>query len=310
MKKIIAVVLTACLLFSGCEFADNTEPEVTTVSETTAPEPQPYPVSVNNVVFEKAPEAIISLSPALTEILYEMGMDEKIVGRSSYCDYPEEVKALADMGSSASPDIDKICAMKPDLVLTSTPIAGKDVFAMEQLGIKTLLIEAPETLEQFRAVYRGLGLIENGLFTGAEAGDTAYSPISKACDNTGVVNIGSFVYITEGKAAATGDTLESAVLSCFGKNLAEKGERYAFDTTSLLENQPDILLVSDIYTYEDIMADETLSQLDAAIKGRIIYLDNTCFERPSGRITSLIEKLIEDYKKLGETDSEAEAVIE
>lgn len=309
MKKIIALALIACLFLSGCEFADSNT-EVTSTTETTVAEPQPYPVTINGITFEKAPETVICLSPALTEIVYEMGYGEKLVGRSSYCDYPEEAKNLADMGSSANPDIEKICAVKPELVLTSTPIAAKDVFTMEQLGIKTMVIESPETLEQFRAIYRAVGLMENGLFTGTEAGDSAYSPISKACDNTGVVNMGSFVYITEGKTAATGDTLENAVLSCFGTNLAKDGKRYSFDTAELLTNQPDVLLVSGIYTYDDIMADETLSRLDAVINGRIIYIDNTYFERPSARITELIEKLLDDYKKLSADEGPSQAVIE
>ena len=297
MKRLSVLLLAVAIMLCGCRNADNDTPEETTES-TAAQEPAPYPFFVNGTEIAKQPERVVCLSPALTEIIYEMGYGDKIVGRSSYCDYPSDVKKAADLGSSANPDIDAIVDMMPDLVITSTQIASKDTFAMEQSGIRTVLIPAPTTLEGFSSIYTSIGLIFEGMFTGTEKGEDTYSPVSKALGNTDAVNIGSFVYVTENLTAAGGDTFESAVLSCFGSNIAKSGTGYGFDIAELAEKQPDTILLSDKYTVEELLEDEYYSQLDAVIENRVIYIDNVYFERPSARITILIDGLLIDFRNL------------
>ena len=298
MKKIFAVLLTFSLLLSGCHVSNSQDEEITTTTEAEVSEPQPYPITINDVEIEKAPEKIVCLSPALTEILYEMGFGERIIGRSSYCDYPSAVMSAEDVGSSANPNIDRIIQLQPDLVLTATAIASKDILRMSEAGIKTLVISAPTTIEDFSANYVALGLLMNGLFTGTEKGEQFFSDISKTLDNSSAVSFGKFVYITQNLTVAGGDTFEGAVLSCFGENLAAEAGGYSFDKSLLLENQPDLILLSDDYTLEDLQNDEICSQLDCVMNGNVLPVDNSYFERPSARIIKFLQNLITEYKKL------------
>lgn len=298
MKKLSALLLAIAVMLCGCEDADNDDIPEETTENTDSAEPMPYPFIVNGTEISAQPEKVVCLSPALTEIIYEMGYGDKIVGRSSYCDYPTDVKNAADLGSTANPDIDAIIDLLPDLVITSTSIASKDTFAMEQAGIKTVLIPAPTTLEGFSSIYTSLGLIFEGIFTGTEKGEDAYSVISKALGNTDAMNIGSFIYVTENLTIAGGDTFENAILSCFGSNIAKNETGYGFDKSELIENQPDIILLSDKYSIDDLLADEYYSQLDAVNENRIIFINNVYFERPSVRITILIDSLLIDFSNL------------
>lgn len=297
MKRLSVLLLAIAVMLCGCKSADNDIPDETT-ENTAAEEPTPYPFFVNGTEIAAQPERVVCLSPALTEIIYEMGYGDKIVGRSSYCDYPSDVKKADDLGSSANPDIDAIIDMMPDLVITSTPIASKDTFAMERAGIRTVLIPAPTTLEGFSSIYMSLGLIFEGMFTGTEKGEDTYSAVSKALGNTDAVNIGSFVYVTENLTAAGGDTFESAVLSCFGSNIAKSETGYGFNRAELIEDQPDIILLSDKYTVDDLLEDEYYSQLDAVVENRVIFINNVYFERPSARITILIDGLLIDFSNM------------
>ena len=298
MKKFLALLLTCTLLLSGCHVDSPQTEEETTSTEAEVSEPQPYPITINDVEIEKSPEKIVCLSPALTEILYEMGFGERIIGRSSYCDYPSAVMSAEDVGSSANPNIDRIIQLQPDLVLTATAIASKDVLRMSEAGIKTLVISAPATIEQFSANYTALGLLMNGLFTGTEKGEQAFADISKTLDNSTAVSFGKFVYITQNLTVAGGDTFESAVLSCFGENLGADAEGYSFDKSLLLENQPDLILLNDNYTLEDLQNDEICSQLDCVVNGNVLLVDNSYFERPTARIIKFLQNLTTEYKKL------------
>lgn len=298
MKRLSALLIAIAVMLCGCGDSDNDDiPEETTES-TESPEPMPYPLSVNGTEILAQPEKVVCLSPALTEIIYEMGYGDKIVGRSSYCDYPSDVMQAADLGSTANPNIDAIIDLLPNLVITSTAIASKDTFAMEQAGIKTVFIPAPTTLEGFSSIYTSLGLIFEGMFTGTEKGEDAYSVVSKNLGNTEAVNIGKFVYVTENLTVAGGDTFESAVLSCFGSNIAKNETGYAFDKAELIEDQPDIILLNDKYTVDDLLNDEYYSQLDAVIENKVISINNVYFERPSVRITILIDGLMIEYRDL------------
>lgn len=306
MKKHTALILvfafTAAALFGGCSDNDDKQPETTTLPSITESEPTPYPFTLNDVEIDKRPEKIVCLSPALAEIIYELGYSETIIGRSSYCDFPPAISSVKDVGSTANPNMEAISELNPDLVISSTPIASKDIFALEQKGIKTLIIPAPTSLEGFSSIYTSLGLVFEGMFIGTEKGEETYSGISKLLGNTENINIGNFVYITEGLAAAGGNTFESAVLSCYGTNIARTAENYEYDTSLLSENQPAVILVNNQYTRYDIINDEILGQLDAVKENRIIFIDNMFFERPTARITNLINNMLSDFRNLGRED--------
>jgi iron complex transport system substrate-binding protein len=69
-----------------------------------------------------APEIVrvVSLAPNLTEIVFAIGAGNRLVGRTSYCDFPPEAKAVAEVGDTLHPSLERIVALKPQLVLVST----------------------------------------------------------------------------------------------------------------------------------------------------------------------------------------------
>lgn len=64
------------------------------------------------------PQRIVSLVPALTEMLFAVGAGPQVVGVSSYDEYPPQVKSLPRVGALLDPDTERILSLKPDLVLT------------------------------------------------------------------------------------------------------------------------------------------------------------------------------------------------
>ncbi len=296
-KRIIPLLISVCLLLSGCdirmETPETTEdalPAVATTEISAEPdaEPQPFPVIINDITIEKAPERVASLSPSLTEIIFEMGYGDKLVGKGSYCDYPEETALITDIGRPSKPDINAIISLSPEVLFTATAIPLKDQYKLEENGIKTVYIPYPENMVQFEKIYNAVGLIFEGKFDGEAAGEKGFSPVSEALASS-AHSIGSFIYITEGLTVATGDTFEHSVLSAFGENIGEPGSDYGYDKEYLLEFQPELIFLNDNYTIDDLLADDTYSQLTAVVNGNVYNINNMYFERPSGRITELIE---------------------
>ncbi len=264
---------------------------VTTVlSEDVADEPMPFPATVNDVAIEASPEKVVSLSPSLTEIICEMGYGDKITGRGSYCDYPEEIISVTDVGRPSKPDIDMIISLSPDILFTATAIPTKDLYRLEENGIKTVYIPYPENIEQFENIYCAVGIIFEGKFDGEACGKNVFEAVSSAISASDA-ELGDFVYITEGLTVATGDTFESSLLSNFGANIGESGKDYGYPKEFLAEFQPEIILLNDNYSIDDLLADEVYGQLTAVAEGKVYTINNAYFERPSGRITELIDYL-------------------
>ncbi|MBU1061339.1 MAG: ABC transporter substrate-binding protein, partial [Candidatus Omnitrophica bacterium] len=61
-------------------------------------------------------QRIVSLAPSTTEILFALGLDEEIVGVSSFCDYPLKALEKEKVGTFSQPNIEKILSLRPDIV--------------------------------------------------------------------------------------------------------------------------------------------------------------------------------------------------
>ena len=69
---------------------------------------------------EPSPRRIVSLAPATTEVIFALGAGDRVIGVTSFCDYPEEAKKKQKVGGMSNPSLEAVVALKPDLVVMST----------------------------------------------------------------------------------------------------------------------------------------------------------------------------------------------
>ena len=86
---------------------------------------------------EDAPATVISLVPSITESMFDLNLGKRVIGRTDYCIYPEgKVDALPALGGTKNPDVQRIIAMQPGLVMANFEENRKeDVQALEEAGI-------------------------------------------------------------------------------------------------------------------------------------------------------------------------------
>ncbi len=100
---------------------------------------------------------VVSLLPSFTEILFAIGAGDRLVGRTTWCDYPPQALAVPSVGDGMPPSVEAVAARHPDLVVLYR--SGPNVAAAEQLerlGIRTVLFDL-NRLEQLGPVTRRLG---------------------------------------------------------------------------------------------------------------------------------------------------------
>lgn len=290
------ILIITCLFSAGCDNnnsvsvqSEQTFPAFAMGTVTETAEPSEYPVYINETEIKEKPERVVSLSPSLTEIIFEMGYGDKLVGRSAYCNYPEAVSGITEVGKPSQPDIDTIIGLSPNIIFTATAIPNKDIIALRNSGIETVYIAAPRSLEEMKGIYYATALVFEGAFNAESVSEKAWKTISDIMPTE--KSLGKYIYITEGMNIAGKGTLEDSVLSLYGENLAKDIYGYTFEKEFLLENEPDVIIFDSQFTVEVLSSDEIIGKLTAFTNGDILSLDNSYFERPTGRITELFYSL-------------------
>lgn len=102
----------------------------------------------------------ISLAPATTEILFALGLDDEIVGVSSFCNYPRQTKKKEKVGSFSQPNIEKIVALRPDIVFCTGLEQAPVIRQLRQLNIK-VCVSDPESIDALFNSIREIGIHTN-----------------------------------------------------------------------------------------------------------------------------------------------------
>ncbi|MFC1897405.1 ABC transporter substrate-binding protein [Chloroflexota bacterium] len=113
-----------------------------------------------SVSIDEVPQRIVSHVPSITETLFALGLGERVVGVSDYCDYPEEAELKPSVGNYFNPSIENIVVLDPDLVLTDGH--SENVKGLESLGITYFVVD-PKDID---GIFEDIELL--GKVTGTE----------------------------------------------------------------------------------------------------------------------------------------------
>ncbi|HKP46852.1 MAG TPA: cobalamin-binding protein [Pyrinomonadaceae bacterium] len=107
----------------------------------------------HRVAIPSSIDRVVSLAPNLTEIVYAVGAGNRLIGDTEYCDYPAEAKSVAKVGDTMHPSIERIIALRPQLVLVSTA-SQLEAFTrqLDQQNISVFVTNARNLEEVFRSI--------------------------------------------------------------------------------------------------------------------------------------------------------------
>lgn len=146
------VALAATLLLAACS-SDETktdgkvEQEKQTASENDG---APYTVVDDRgveVTFDEVPETIVSLQPSNTEILFELGVGEQIIGATDFDTYPEAAQEIERVSTSTVINAERILELDPDVVIAYTIGEEAQIAQLEDAGLKVFVIASAATFD-------------------------------------------------------------------------------------------------------------------------------------------------------------------
>lgn len=132
LKSLLLIIPLACVcMLCACSNSNNASEEINVTD-----------LCGRNITLDKPATKIAALSASDCEVLYAIGAGDSIIARGTFCDYPEQVKNVKDLGSGELTNIEELVAAKPDIVLMSkTGFTLDQVNAMEAAGLKTCVNE-------------------------------------------------------------------------------------------------------------------------------------------------------------------------
>ena len=109
--------------------------------------------------FGAAPSRIVSLAPNITEILYDLGLGDRVAAVTDFCDYPPAVKGKPHVGGFTNPSLEAVVGAKPDLVILTDDGNPRVIYTrLRDLGIPCYVFK-PRRLEELPGGIRDLGKV-------------------------------------------------------------------------------------------------------------------------------------------------------
>ena len=315
-KRILPFLLALLLLLglAGCSGRDKPDSSASLPEES---QPQEYPISIGDETISQKPAQVISLSPALTELCFDMGYGPQLSGVSDYCSWPQQVQDLPKMGAAQQPDLDAIKAAKPDVVITHTQLSEPDLIALQQADIPVVVLARARQPEQLKELYTDLGRLFSGEQTGFEEGVGFYNEqMGRVESIKGKVDS----YVRDGGkrlsavylrmldfTVATGDTFEGAMLEAAGfENEAGAYGGWTYPADFISQYDPDVIFCNEDITIPMLEQNAHYKGLQATIHDIVYSYDFTAFERQGKRMFDLLE----DMAKKAYPDAFAEQPVQ
>lgn len=174
------------------------------------------------LVLQRPAARIVSLSPATTELLFAAGAGDRLVGVDESSDFPPEATRLARVGNSATVDVERVLALRPDLVVGwPHGAAQRQALQLRKLNVPVFLVD-PKSLDGIGAVLESLGTIA-GTQAGAHAAAGAFMArlASLRAKYAGAKPVPVFVQIWDTPLMTINDRsiMSNALRTCGGRNV-------------------------------------------------------------------------------------------
>ena len=283
----LAVVV--CFAFVGCTPRETANPAAAREITDDAGRRVSLPATVDRVV---------SLAPNLTEIVFAVGAGNKLVGRTTYCDYPAEAKAVAEVGDTLHPSIERIIALKPQVVLVSTA-SQLEVFT-QQLQSQNIAVYVtdPHDLE---GVFRSIGQI--GEIVGTK--DQANVVVQKLRERTNAVEqavkqkqpvrvffqVSGEPLYTAGHDSFVTDLMRRAGGASVTADVPGAWPKYSNESALAARPEAVILPTGGSMGAANASVAEALRQSPAALQGRVYKINDDHLARPGPRSVEGLEEL-------------------
>jgi ABC-type Fe3+-hydroxamate transport system substrate-binding protein len=240
------------------------------------------------VVVRTAPRRIVSLNPATTDLIFALGAGNRLVGRTHWDLYPDEAKAVPDLGSGIRPNVEVVLGAKPDLVLLYASNDNRAAATeLRTAGVNTLSLKI-DHIADFERAARLIGKLIGDSLRGATVADSVRKTLDSVSRSTAALPKPTvFWHIWDAPliTIARGSYMDELITIAGGKNIyadmAEASPMVSIE--DVMRRNPDFI-VTGPEGARKIRADAKWAEAPAVKANRILVADTMLVGRPSVRL--------------------------
>jgi iron complex transport system substrate-binding protein len=257
----------------------------------------------DSVTLAASPKRIVSLSPAITEMVFAIGAGGRLVGVTEYCDFPPEAKKLPKVGAYTGFSVERVLELRPDVVIGMRGTSKEAVTALRQAGVPTLTYDPVSVRDVLDLMDELSGMI----LTKGEATDAVMKLRGRvelvqkqAAGLPRRPRVLCAVQIEPLYAAGPDNHIDDMVRLAGGDNAAGDADipwpQYSLER--MLQKDPEVILVPYGYmgdkrgaALKTLRASEAWSRTTAVKHGSVIETDDDLITLPGPRIVDGLERI-------------------
>lgn len=213
------------------------------------------------VHLNRSARRIISLAPNITELVFAAGAGDKLVGVSSFSDYPDAAKLIPNIGDASSLDLERIVALNPDLVIAwGEGNKAADIDKLERLGL-TVFVTKADRLEDISRLLRKTGKLAGTLEIAeisANAYDVELYKIKQSYKNRKQVGVLYLIWHQPFMTVSGNHIISDIISICGGINVfsAAPSLTLVVSEENILKVDPQVIISSMLFESPEVGAQE------------------------------------------------------
>ncbi len=249
------------------------------------------------------PERIISLAPNVTEILFALGLEKKIVGVTRYCNYPKNAQTKTRIGGLVDPDLEKIITLRPDLIIAYRGNPLSLVHRLKDLGLPVFVLEAGTTVESVFHLIERIGRVTRREEASQRLIEDLKKNFKRIRDRLKDANVKPKVFINlHGKGLWTcgkNTFLNDLVLKTEAINIAGHADRswFSYNREELIHQNPDYIVVIT-KSRQDFLEIRTWFKSQSHLESILAIQNENIFLLDEDLVTRLGPRIFEAFEKL------------
>lgn len=249
--------------------------------------------SYNREVFiQEEPQRVVSLSQSITEILFLLNADNKLIGISDFCTFPPETAKITKVGKLLNINVENILSLNPDLILISSVISKEDVASLERANIPIFAVKEESKIENLYQTIQTIGTLVNRSAQ-ADSLVSLYQAKIKSLKNRTVSNLKSVYYVVgfgkTGDFTAPGNSFIHDIISLAGgENVGKDLTTWNISREHLFQEDPDYIFIRE-EDMELFCKTYPYTQLSAVKSGKVFPISSGWIDILSPRNFDAIE---------------------
>lgn len=213
----------------------------------------------NRVQLDSVPARIISLSPAITEMVFMLDEGDKLVGISDFCHYPEATDTMNRVGGMQNINVESLMALNPDVVLIGSIVTKQDMEKMERVGLKVVVIREESKLEGLCDALAVIGQLLDRNELAEEQIQRIHNQLDSVRSHIDTTLAPQKVYYVVGFGeqgdftAPQNSHIHEIISAAGGENIGKNLTSWSVSREFLFESDPDIVLIrkEDLEVYRN-----------------------------------------------------------